>query len=209
MRAVIIGGGSIERYDYIRMLIKSVDTVICADGGYDHAVKMGIKPDIVLGDMDSVKGDYSKERFERFPVEKDWTDSELAVSYVIERGFDSAMLLGCTGTRADHSLANIFLLRRLEESGVKAVLVNDNNIIYMPVNGIEIEGSPGDIVSVIPISGIVTGYTTEGLYYRAENAVLEFGKTLANSNKMIGESCRISWKTGVAAVIKTNELESD
>lgn len=209
MRAVIIGGGSIKRHDYIRSFIKDNDTVICADGGYDHAVKIGIKPDIVLGDMDSVRNDYSDERYEKFPVEKDWTDSELAVNYVIDRGFDSAVLLGCTGTRGDHSLSNIFLLRHLEKNGVSAVLIDDNNMIYMPENSIELTGKKGDIVSVVPVSETVTGYTTEGLYYRAENAVLEFGKTLANSNSMNGEKCRISWRTGTAVVIKTNELESD
>lgn len=205
MRAVVICSGSIDNYDYIRSFIRKNDTVICADGGYDHAVRMGIKPDIVLGDMDSVKGDYSAETYERFPVEKDWTDSELAVNYVIERGFDSAVLLGCTGTRADHSLANIFLLEQLEKNNVRAVIINDNNMIYMPKNGIKLSGREGDIVSVIPISEQVTGYTTSGLYYKAENAVLEFGKTLANSNRMTDRECEVSWKTGKAVVIKTNE----
>lgn len=205
MRAVVIGGGEIKNYGYIRTFIHDGDTVICADGGYDHAVKMGMKPDIVLGDMDSVSGDYTDCTFEKFPVEKDWTDSELAVNYVIEKGFDSAVLLGCTGTRVDHTLSNIFLLHYLESNGVSAVIVNDDNMIYMPENGIKLKGKKGDIVSVIPIGGSIIGYTTKGLYYSAENAVLEFGKTLANSNCMTGSECEVSWKSGIAAVIKTHD----
>jgi thiamine pyrophosphokinase len=205
VRAVIICGGEIGNLGYIRSFINDGDTVICADSGFDRAVRLGAEPDIVLGDMDSVSGDYTKAVFEKFPVEKDWTDSELAVNYVIDKGFDSAVLLGCTGSRADHSLANIFLLRRLEDSGVKAVIINDDNMIYMPKNGIKLRGRAGDIVSVLPISERVTGYTARGLYYSAENLTLEFGKTLANSNHMISEECEVSWKTGEAVVIKTHD----
>ena len=205
MRAVIICSGEIKNYEYILSFITPDDTVICADGGYDHAVKMGIIPNIVLGDMDSVKGDYTSVRFEKFPVEKNWTDSELAVNYVIENGFSEAVLFGCTGTRADHSLSNIFLLKYLEKNNVSAVIINDKNMIYMPPHGIKIKGKKDDIISVIPIGGQVTGYTTKGLYYSADDMVLEFGKTLGNSNSMLSDECEVSWKTGEAIVIKTHD----
>lgn len=204
MRAVIICGGSIENYDYISSFIKADDTIICADGGYDHAVKMSIVPDIVLGDMDSVKADYTAVRFEKFPVEKDWTDSELAVNYVIKNGFDEVIMLGSTGTRADHTMSNIFMLKKFSENNISAVIIDDNNMIYMPEKGMKLYGEKGDTVSVIPIGNDVTGYTTKGMYYEAKDITLGFGKTIGNSNVMLSAECEISWKTGNAIVVITH-----
>lgn len=205
MRAVIICGGSIENYDYISSFIKADDTIICADGGYDHALEMSLTPDIVLGDMDSVKADYRLACFEKFPVEKDWTDSELAVNYVIKNGFNEAVMLGCTGNRSDHTMSNIFLLKNFTDNNISASIIDDNNMIFMPNGGIKLHGKKGDIVSVIPIGADITGYTTKGMYYEVENITLGFGKTVGNSNVMLSDECELSWKTGTAIVVKTHE----
>lgn len=205
MRAVIICSGTIQNYDYISSLIRSDDTVICADGGYDHAVKMKIKPDVVLGDMDSVTSDYSAESFEKFPVEKDWTDGEIAVDYAIKHGFDEVIMTGCTGSRADHTLSNIFLLKKFADNNISAAVIDDNNTIYMPNCGMKLHGKKGDIVSVVPIGSDVTGYTTKGMYYEVENITLGFGTTIGNSNCMLSDECELSWKTGRAVVIKTHD----
>lgn len=81
MRAVIIGNGDIKDYQYIKSKINDDDFIICADGGYNHAEKMGIVSDVLIGDFDSAKNfEKVKDRIE-YPKRKDFTDGELAVSY--------------------------------------------------------------------------------------------------------------------------------
>ena len=83
MRAVIIGNGDIKDYQYIKSKINDNDFIICADGGYNHAEKMGIVPDVLIGDFDSAKNfEKVKDRIE-YPKRKDFTDGELAVAYAV------------------------------------------------------------------------------------------------------------------------------
>ena len=88
MRAVIIGNGDIKDYQYIKSKINDNDFIICADGGYNHAEKMGIVPDVLIGDFDSAKNfEKVKDRIE-YPKRKDFTDGELAVAYAVDNGYD-------------------------------------------------------------------------------------------------------------------------
>ena len=123
MRGVIICGGNVG--EYIKDYIKPDDYIICADSGYDRAKAFGITPDIVIGDMDSTKE--AEIPFEKivYPVRKDFTDSEIAVNYAIEKGFEEVLMFGMIGTRMDHTLASISLLSKLQN----AVIIDANNEI--------------------------------------------------------------------------------
>ncbi|MBQ7986007.1 MAG: thiamine diphosphokinase, partial [Clostridia bacterium] len=116
MRGVIICGGNVG--EYIKDYIKPDDFVICADAGYDHAKKFGIKADVVIGDMDSTKFTDIAEEKRIYPKRKDFTDSELAIMYAEEKGFERVLLFGMIGTRMDHSLANIGMLSRLKNASI-------------------------------------------------------------------------------------------
>ena len=115
MRVVIIGGGSCETdFEF-----KDSDYVICADHGYDHALKYEIVPDLLIGDMDSVIADADSFPDKLvLPVRKDFTDSETAVRHAMDMHPDEIVLLGFTGTRMDHTLGNIFLLKLLDEKNI-------------------------------------------------------------------------------------------
>jgi len=163
MRGVIICGGNVG--EYIKDYIKPDDFVICADSGYDHAKRFDIVPHIVIGDMDSTKfTDIAEEKI-LYPKRKDFTDSELAIMYAIEKGFDSVLMFGMIGTRMDHSLANIFMLKRLKN----ARIIDANNEIYFADSELSLSGKQGDIISIIPLSGDISEVTTEGLDYPLEN----------------------------------------
>lgn len=203
MRAVILCSGSIDSYAQIRNSLRPDDVFICADGGYRHAVALGITPRIVLGDMDSVQNEIIQAEVKRYPCKKDYTDGEIAVHYVIEHEFDEALLLGCIGTRMDHTLTNIFLLSQLLKAGIHAVLLNEKNEIYMTDTKIEINGQAGDAVSIIPVTPAVCIAYTKGLEYDAAGLTLYYGTSLGNSNCMTEPKCTVCVDSGICLVIKS------
>ncbi len=202
MRAVVIGNGSINDYGYIKSKIRADDFIICADGGCNHAVKLGVKPDVIIGDFDSAVGYESAENVIRYPTRKDYTDGELAVEYALGRGCDGVVLLAMTGDRADHTVTDILLLAKCENG----VLIDDNNEIYMLKTKVEIEGRKGDTVSIVPVNGDLEGVVTEGLEYPLRGETLYFGKSRGVSNVMTADRCAVTAENGIALVIKVRKV---
>ena len=137
MRAVIIGNGDIKDYQYIKSKIN--DFIICADGGYNHAEKMGIVPDVLIGDFDSAKNfEKVKDRIE-YPKRKDFTDGELAVAYAVDNGYEDIVLIAMTGDRFDHSIADILLLEKCKNGVTTDGLeypLNDETLYFGSSRGI-------------------------------------------------------------------------
>ena len=201
MRAVIICGGSVD--EYILDYIKETDYIICADSGFDHANKFGIKPNIIIGDMDSVRTGIGALQSIVYPTKKDFTDSELALFHAIEKGADQILMFGMMGTRMDHSYANLSLL--LNCRYIDAVIIDSNNIIRMVFDELTINGEIGDTVSILPFSGDVQGVTTSGLEYPLTDSTLKIGTSLGVSNKMTHKKCSITVKKGTALVIRSKD----
>ena len=199
MRGIIICGGKVG--EYIKDYIKPDDFVICADSGYDRAKAFGITPDIVIGDMDST---CEKEiPFEKitYPVRKDFTDSELAVNYAKEKGFDSVLMFGMIGTRMDHSLANISLLSQLDD----AVIIDANNEIYFADGKFTLSGKIGDTISIIPYKEDILVAKSKGLDYPLLNTTIKCGTTLGVSNVMTENECEIEIEKGSAFIIRSRD----
>lgn len=203
MRAVIISAGEITDYEYIKGFIKKDDFVICADGGLRHAENMKIKPNLTVGDFDSWHGDVSGE-VKRFDPKKDYTDTHIAVSEALERGCDDILLLGCAGTRLDHTLSNIGLLEYIAHHGAKGQLVNENNIITVITSDSSFIGKKGDYLSIIPI-GEARGVTLTNLKYPLNNKTLKFEESLAVSNEFLDGPALIELSSGSLIVIKSRD----
>lgn len=202
MRAVIIGNGFIGNYQHIKAKINKDDFIICADGGYNHAVKMGIVPNVLLGDFDSARNfENVSDRIE-YPVRKDFTDGEIAVMYAVNHGYDDILMIGMTGSRLDHSLADIMLLTKCKNG----VLADDNNEVYLLRDRLRINGHKGQTVSIIPIAGDACGLTTEGLEYPLKDEDLRFAQSRGVSNVMLHDTCEITIKSGIALVIKVEKV---
>ncbi|MGN0162557.1 MAG: thiamine diphosphokinase [Candidatus Ornithomonoglobus sp.] len=196
MRAVVIGNGTIRDYSYIKSRLRTGDFIICADGGLRHAKKLGIKPDIAIGDFDSSEKDESVKTYV-YPSRKDFTDGELAVNYAIDNGYDEIMLLGMSGDRLDHTLTDIFMLSKHEG----AYLVDDKNEIHIVRSELKLIGYKGKTLSIIPVYGDLCGITASGLEWPLNNETLYFGESRGNSNVVTGDVCVISVKSGMGAVI--------
>ena len=200
MRAVIICGGNAG--EYIKKNIQADDFIICADSGFDNAKRYGIAPNIVIGDMDSVKCSIDGENVEIYPTRKDYTDSELAIMYAKDRGYKEIIMLGMTGSRMDHTLTNLLLLKQLD--GCNACIVDLNNEIYLVNSQISLKGKKGDLVSIIPFEKDVK-ITVKGLEYPLSGDVLKAGSSRGVSNVMTGENCTVSAEDGPVFVIRSRD----
>ena len=194
-------------YAYIKSLFCDEDYVICADSGYDHAMKMGISVDLAVGDFDSAKHMPPKEIMRVFPERKDFTDTELALGAARELGFCNFMFLAATGTRLDHSLANILLLKSCAERGENACIVNEHNAVYALGQGVqtlELCVDVGQIVSLVPIESC-TSVTVQGLEYPLNNAGLSVGTSLGVSNAAVCGIVSVSIASGLLLVIAAKD----
>jgi len=181
---------------------KAGDCIIAADGGYRHLRAAGLKPDLVVGDFDSLGYVPEGEEIVRHPVRKDDTDTMLAVKLGLARGYDRFLLLGGLGGRLDHTIANLHALAYLMNHGARgclmgksesAILFRDRSVFFYP------EGR--ETVSVFAYGGIAMGVSLEGLEYPLTNAVLTPGFPLGVSNAFTGAPAKISVEQGCLLVI--------
>lgn len=211
MRAVIIANGPMPKSSFHRGLVRSQDLVVCVDGGVNNALALGLKPQVVVGDMDSMDSSLREQLqeagccFVEHPSRKDATDSELAVRYSLSQGATEVVILGALGGRIDHALANVMLLALPELGGVRARLVDGGQEIFLVRDEAVIEGAPGDTVSLLPLTGDVTGVYTEGLEYPLHDGTLGFGGARGVSNVLIVTRARVRVGSGLLLAIHIAE----
>ncbi len=215
-KAIIVCGGRIEDYSCYRRYFNDESEgclLICADSGAAHFRQFGVLPHVLIGDFDSI-GYCDLEYFRKqgviiisHPVDKDKTDSELAVEYAMDNGCDDIVIIGGFGSRVDHSMANIMLLKKINDAGCKGMLADENNEVYLldPNSPFEVvSGHMPKKVSLIPLSDTVEGVTTKGLRFGLENAVIKMGSTLGVSNEFIADA-KVSIKKGFLLIVVSKD----
>ena len=175
--------------------------VIAADGGLVHTGALGITPQVVLGDFDSLG--YTPEGANVFPVEKDDTDAMLAVRKGLEEGCDRFLLYGSLdGPRLDHTVANFQTLQFLTDRGAKGYLIGKDHIVTVVKDGnITFPAAATGILSVFCMGSDAKGVTIEGLQYALENGSLSAGFPLGVSNHFMGTEASISVSDGSLLII--------
>lgn len=201
MRAVIIGGGEIFDYTEISSHIQSEDKVICADCGYDHAISMGISPQIVIGDLDSIRSMPKDVPIQKYPPEKNETDLELCITWARSQNIKEFLFLGVTGGRLDHTLANLFLIAGVMQAGDTIRILDDTYEMRPLCNDtMTIENYCGHLLSVIPFTTCV-GVTNHGLQYPLQNETLYPNKARGVSNVIKNSPAHISVHQGTLLVM--------
>lgn len=209
-RIIICTGGKLG--DWALKHIAEGDALIGADSGARFLVNNGLKPDISIGDFDSVSGvelaqirENSGQTIACDPIDKDYTDTEMAFRLALDMKPNEIVLLGALGTRFDHSLANIHLLALADERGVAACIFDNNNRIFIasPVTTVHKNGFNN--VSLLPLSMKVTGITLTGFQYPLEEATLTLGQSLGISNVIVGKSGELRYREGKLLVIQSRD----
>lgn len=212
MRVVILAAGAVYDPDTVRTQLGCPDFVICADGGVRHALMLGLTPDLVLGDFDSVDPALLEEiraqaiSVQRFPVEKDQTDTHLALDEALRRGATEILLVGATGERLDHVMANVLLLPTLPP-GVDLCIADGKNLIRLlrPGERIVVRGNLGDILSLLPLSPLVEGVVAEGVRWPLYGASLRWGESLGVSNQLTAPEASIATTAGYLLVMTSRD----
>ena len=192
--------------------LPDADLVIAADSGLHHASALGRRVDVVVGDLDSAdpalveRLEAAGTRIDRHPVDKEASDTELAVHAALAGGADRVDLLGATGgDRLDHELANLLLLADPALSGVELRAVVAGTTIRAARGGdvLTLRGDPGDLVTLLPISGDAGGVTTAGLRWALDGSTLPMGGSRGLSNVVVESGASVRLTEGVLLVIET------
>jgi len=211
VKGLIVSNGNINNHHILKDIAMNVDFIICADGGIQHLINIDVIPDLVIGDLDSINQDgldFIRDKdipVNKFPAIKDKTDTDLAVEYFIDKSYNEIIFMGVTGTRLDHTLSNILLLNNLHGIGIKAKIIDDNNIIQLVDDYLELKYLEGHYVSLIPLTeeGIVV--TLKGFFYNLDSETMEFGSTFGISNKIVDDFGSIKIHSGKSLVFLSRD----
>lgn len=202
-RAIIFANGNFSDLSPAKKIIKKTDYLIAADGGVNYLKKLKLMPDIVIGDMDSIKSELFKEyKSIKYPTKKDKTDFELTIDYCLEKKFREIIIFGVLGDRIDHLMANIFLLAKIqtENPTIKIKVIEGKKEIFILNKEIVINGKIGDEISIIPVGEKLEDILTDGLEYQLDNESLLFGSTRGISNVMNKKLVKIKASAGIAMI---------
>jgi thiamine pyrophosphokinase len=211
-KACIITGGDISEAFLAEYLDKYPEVKrIVVDGALEITHRLGIKPDFIVGDFDTVNQEllehYEKDIILRHPPEKDQTDTELAIETALNSGCNRLVFFGATGSRLDHSLGNIFLLERLLKQGITAEILNENNRLYLKNREFVLyrKETAGDYVSLLPLTETVEKVTLCGFKYPVEHLTFYRKKTLGISNEITEEEARAEFSQGIFIVVESRD----
>ncbi|PJF21346.1 MAG: thiamine diphosphokinase [Phototrophicales bacterium] len=211
-QALIFANGDIIDGEMVRRAIAQANQplVIAADGGARLAQFYNLPIHLVIGDMDSLSSteqanlEVQHIPLKRFPTEKDQTDLELALHYAIEQRIHWIRIIGGIGDRFDQTLANVYLMSLPDLQDVDIRMVAGKQEIRLVYPGkYQIDGAPGDTLSLIPISGDVQGIYTENLKYPLKHETLKFGPARGISNVMLTAQASIIFTTGMLLLVHT------
>lgn len=205
-RCWIVGAGDFFEQSFTPA---SGDKTIAVDAGYKQLERLGVCPDMVVGDFDSLGSVPEHPNVVRHPAVKDDTDMLLAVNEAVAMGCNELLLFGGTGGRLAHTLANLQVLAFLAGKRLSGYLVDKSTVITALHNGeLTFDESHSGFVSVLAHGGTVGGVTLTGLKYPLTNAVLTTDRPLGVSNEFTGTQAKISIGSGTAIVLWQNNTKS-
>ena len=214
MATYIFSGGHLD-LDFARKMLGNEEacTVIAADRGAEACAKLRITPDYIIGDFDSIS-DEGKAFLENFAGEmvtlhpvKDDTDTEAALHLAFDKTEGDIVILGGIGTRLDHVIGNISILRQGIIKNRKVILLDAYNRIQVVSDCLTIDRETqfGKYVSIFPMGGVAKGVRLQGFYYPLEDATLVGDSSLGVSNEIVEEKGEISVREGCLLVIESRD----
>lgn len=193
MKALLILGGPLKSSGALRKAIQHSDLIVAADGGAINALKLGLKPHFVVGDMDSTPSFVLKKlkgiKLLRYPMKKDVSDGCLALKVLLSHHPSEVVILGTMGGRPDHSLSALSLLTQIP-SHIPAKMVSHDFEIFYTKKGLTFQGKKGKIVSLLPLHEGGAVVQTSGLLYPLKKERLQYGSH-GLSNEMTGKIVKI------------------
>lgn len=214
MKTLIVTGGSLD-INWAKGFVKTINAeyIIAADSGLKYINELGLMPDMILGDYDSVEAGlldkYKSTDIKTYPREKDYTDTHIAIINALKAGASVIYILGATGTRMDHTFTNICNMKAALDSDVPCFICDSHNKIYL-VNDrmgevkVSQKGQYGDYVSFVPLSE-KTIISLSGFKYALDDYILYQGLSICQSNEIKENEAVINIKKGLVIVFETKD----
>jgi thiamine pyrophosphokinase len=208
-RIVIFTNGILTEPDRLRRQLRSDDRIFCANGGTVHALALGLTPQAIVGDLDSLPPDLISQMeaagvaIYRHPARKDQTDLELAFQMAIAEKPDAILVATALGGRLDQTLANILLLTRPEYASIPITLVDgpQTATVVRPYQVMTLPGQPGDTLSLIPLTSTVQQVNLTGVEWPLHEATLTFGSTWSVSNTLTASQASVQIGEGMVLAV--------
>ncbi len=204
-RCIIIANGKSPTKKVVDYFYsKGFNTIICADGGANSAMKIGITPDFIIGDLDSVNKNvlnYFKDKtvIIKYKRQND-TDVEKCLKYAIKKKYQEVILLGVTGDRLDHTICNLGIVIKFYKK-IKILINSENSFLTPADKPIQLKSIKGETISLYAFSD-KTKITSQGLKYKLNNAALPFGVRESTSNVSTSSLVNLKISGGLIFVIR-------
>ncbi|MBI3363523.1 MAG: thiamine diphosphokinase [Ignavibacteriae bacterium] len=206
MKVLIIANGQLPSRQLVRSLASSANLIVCADGGANLARQYGIRPDIILGDLDSISPS-TKLIYKRIPLlhiaDQESTDLEKAIRYCIERKCTPIDIIGALGNRIDHTTGALGILKKFSGKAL-ITLIDSVGKLTLVKRRIRLQTKIGQRLSLIPVEK-TTGITTKNLKYPLANDTLELGVREGISNEALATSVTITVRRGTLLVYQFHD----
>ncbi|MBI3172236.1 MAG: thiamine diphosphokinase [Chloroflexi bacterium] len=205
-RILIFANGQLPDLDAARALLHADDFIIAADGGTHNALTLGLTPNLIVGDLDSLTLDLRPltdqgTKVIQFPRDKNETDLELALQHAAEMQPEQVIIVGALGGRLDQTLGNIALLSDARLLNLDLRLDDGVEELYFCRSQAEVHGRSGELVSLIPWGVPVEGVRTDGLRWPLSDETLYPDKTRGISNELLGERATVRIRSGLLLVV--------
>jgi len=208
-RCIIIANGKSPRKSVIEFLAKQgYNTIICADGGANSALMLGITPNYIIGDLDSIKDETekyyaSKSKIVKIKRQND-TDVEKCLKFAIKKRMKEAVLVGVTGDRLDHTFCNLGIILKFYDK-ISLRIIAEKSLLSAHSGTIEIPVKLGETISLYGFSE-KTKITSTGLKYQLKNTDLPFGVKESTSNVATEGKIKLKIKNGIVFIIRDFNL---
>ncbi len=208
-KGIIVGGGPVNYRLLNNELKAGYDLLVAADGGGKPLYDLCYIPQILLGDFDSLAPAYKElitaqgAKMISYKKEKDWTDLELSIKLLMDRGINNIRVFGGLGGRLDHTLANLSLLYRAKISGFDVTMIGKEEMVILLSSEEQVILSPfaGGHFSLLPLFEVAEGVNIKGAKFPLENATIKFGSTIGIHNEFLETSVGIGFRSGYLYLI--------
>ena len=211
IKTLIVSGGNVQKDFFDEIYLKNkFDYIIASDRGLEILDKFDIKPNYIIGDFDSIdrkilnKYINTEVEIKELNPEKDYTDTHMAIKLAKELNSKQITIVGGIGTRIDHTIANIHVIKETLNSNAECKIIDQRNEIQLINKKTILEKDKKyKYVSLIPLTTKVEGVTLKGFKYELFNQTLEIGCSIGVSNEQVEEYAQIDLKKGILILIKS------
>lgn len=202
---IIIANGDKPSKRSINYLFShGVETIIAADGGANSCYKLGVVPQYIIGDFDSMHPEVlnyykNKSKLLKYSRQND-TDVEKALKLAIKKKYETVFLLGGTGDRLDHSICNLGIVIKFFQK-IRMIIIHGKTVLFPYANNVRLKSTSGETVSLYALNSN-TRITSSGLKYPLRNVSLQFGEKESTSNTALSDSFALKISGGIVFVIR-------